>query len=96
VVHCVLFLTGDKYSFFSFGWCPWNGFIEKKDDLYHHFNLDCPQAGQAFTFFLQQKKVNKKCRRYRRKPKNCHIRLKSSNSLRSNSDDFFTPNMTIF
>ena len=23
----------------------------------------CPQAGQAFTFFLQQKKVNKKCRR---------------------------------
>ena len=23
----------------------------------------CPQAGRAFTFFLQQKKVNKKCRR---------------------------------
>jgi hypothetical protein len=22
-----------------------------------------PQAGRAFTFFLQQKKVNKKCRR---------------------------------
>ncbi len=22
-----------------------------------------PQAGKAFTFFLQQKKVNKKCRR---------------------------------
>jgi len=23
----------------------------------------CPQAGQALTFFLQQKKVSKKCRR---------------------------------
>jgi len=60
------------------------------------FNFNCPQAGQAFTFFLQQKKVNKKCRRYRRTPKNHHIRLKSSNSLRSNNDDFLTANMMIF
>jgi ribosomal protein L37E len=30
----------------------------------------CPQAGQAFTFFLQQKKVNKKCRRCGEKAKN--------------------------
>jgi len=30
----------------------------------------CPQAGQAFTFFLQLKKVNKESRRYHSISKN--------------------------
>jgi hypothetical protein len=52
------------------------------------FNLYCPQAGRAFTFWLQPQKVNKKGRRCRKIPKNQCIRLKSANSLRSNSADF--------
>jgi len=40
----------------------------------------CAQAALAFTSFLQQKEVNKKCRRSTQIPKNQNIFLKSENS----------------
>jgi len=54
------------------------------------------QAARAFTFLLQVKKVNQKPRRFREKPKNQRLLLKSGNSLRSNSPDFFTQKSLIF
>ena len=44
-------------------------------------DFPCPPAGQAFTFFLQQKKVTKKCRRWGQKAKNRLRSLKSSKLL---------------
>jgi hypothetical protein len=41
----------------------WLSNIKSKYDYLARNQGFCPQAGQAFTFFLQQKKVNKKCRR---------------------------------
>jgi hypothetical protein len=52
--------------------------------------MPCPQAGQAFPFFQQQKKGNKKCRRSREITKKQDYNLKSANSLRSNNADFLT------
>jgi hypothetical protein len=34
--------------------------------------FSCPYAGRALTFFLQQKKVSKKCRRRRKRAKKIH------------------------
>ncbi len=50
----------------------------------------CAQAARAFTFFLQQKKVNKKCRRCSEFSENQIHYLKCGNPLRSNSPDFLT------
>jgi hypothetical protein len=55
--------------------------------FYSKWQILSAQAARAFTFLLQHKKVNKKCRRLTEIPKNLTVRLKSENSLRSNSSD---------
>jgi hypothetical protein len=52
-------------------------YLRKKNKI---VPFTCPYAGRALTFFLQQKKVSKKCRRCRKRAKKYTVLLKSMNS----------------
>jgi|SRR5690554_3243273 len=56
----------------------------------------CAQAARAFTFLLQQKKVNKKCRRFRKKSKNHSLFLKIAKLAALRQRNFFNEKQSDF
>ena len=65
--------------------------VRKKPDRF----IIC-SSRKGFYFFAPGQKSKPKTRRFREKPKNQRLLLKSGNSLRSNSPDFFTQKSLIF
>jgi hypothetical protein len=56
----------------------------------------CARAARAFTFLLQQKKVNKKCRRFRKKSKNHSLFLKIAKLAALRQRNFFNEKQSDF